>query len=458
MNNLKFVILLTILFICSTNAQSTFDAVRIRQNEIGFGARNLAMGGNGITSANDYSAIYWNPAGLASLKFNQFTTEFSHLHYANSATFGDNLSDMDNSFTRFRNIGLAVPLPTIRGSFVLAFGYNYVRDFDEYLFFSGFNQNSNGLEFELADENGIYDWYAFDRDVYQTEEISSEGGLHQWSFGGALAISPSVDLGVAFNIWRGKEEYSLLFTQEDSEDLYSVYPGDFDSYTLDQHLLSSYKAFSMKFGGMFKLNQITRLGLAVELPSTFTVTEEYSSSDVLVFDDGYTDPFEYEPGTWQYKVKTPYRFDAGIGFTLQNLQLHAGSTYQDWRQIRFEKPDSWSLDTDYQELLNENPAFRRDYRATLDYHAGAEILIPNSNVSLRGGYALRSSPLKDATSDMDKSIYSGGVGLQIGRNTILDVTYTYGTWQKLSEDIYTPGGTAEQITENRIFLGLRVIF
>ena len=36
---------------------------------------------------------------------------------------------------------------------VLALGYNYVRDFDDYLYFRGFNPMSNGLEFELADEN-----------------------------------------------------------------------------------------------------------------------------------------------------------------------------------------------------------------------------------------------------------------------------------------------------------------
>ena len=458
MENLKTSILIWIVFICSAYAQSTFDAVRIRHNEIGFGARTLAMGGSGVTAANDYSALYWNPAGLAALRYNQFTAEFSHLHFANAATFGNNLSDMDNSFTRFRNFGLAIPLPTTRGSMVLALGYNYVRDFDDYLYFRGFNPMSNGLEFELADENGAYNWYRFDRDVYQTEEITSEGGLHQWSFGGAISVSPAVDLGIAFNVWRGKDEYSLLFTQEDSENLYTVFPGDFESYTLTQNLISQYRAFSMKVGGMFKLNRVTRLGLGVELPATFTVTEDYSSSDVLVFDDGYTDPFDYEPGTWQYKVKTPYRFDAGIGFSLPNLQLHASSTYQDWRQLRFEKPDSWSLDTDYQELLNENPSFRRDYRATLNYHVGGEIMIPNSNFSLRGGYAYRPSPLKDSTPEMNKKTYSGGMGLHIGQNTIIDVTYTHGTWQRLSEDINTPGGTQEQITENRIFLGLRVHF
>lgn len=458
MTHLRIFIILTTVFICSAQTQTSFDAIRIRHNEIGFGARTLAMGGNGVASANDYSAIYWNPAGLASVHFNQISGEFSHLRFANSATFSDKLSDMENSLTRFRNFGMVVPFPTSRGSFVLAFGYNFIRDFDDYLFFNGFNENSNGLEFELPDDNGIYDWYAFDRNVYQTEEIRVEGGLHQWSFGGAIAISPSVDIGATVNFWRGKEEYTQQFFQEDTDNLYNVYPGDFESYTLNNHLLSQYKAFNMKFGGMFKLNNMTRLGLAVELPTTFTVTEDYSSSDILVFDDGYTDPYEYEPGTWQYKVKTPYRFDAGIGLTLPNLHLNASSTYQDWRQVRFQKPDQWSLDSDYQDLLDENFIIQKKYRPTLNYHLGGEISIPNSNLYLRGGYAFYPSPLEDATPDMDKKVYSGGVGLRIGHNTMLDVTYTHGLRQRQSEDIYTPGGTHEQITENRVFLSLRFNF
>lgn len=439
-------------------SQSAGEAIRLRQHEFGFGASTLAMGGNGVALANDYSTIYWNPAGLASLNENEVMVEFSHLRFNNQATFAGDLNDMNESFTRLRSLGLAVPLPTERGSLVLGFGYNFVKDFDDYLFFSGFNHRSNGLEFQLEDENGIADWYAFDKNVLQTEEVLTEGGLHQWSFSAGMALSPHFDVGAAANFWRGNDEYRLHFRQEDTRDFYHIFPGDFFSYSLNQELMTEYSAFNLKLGGMFTLNRYARLGMAVEFPTTFTVKESYAESDELVFDDGFTDAVDYEPGEWEYQVKTPFRFDAGLALRSGNLKLSGAATYQDWTQTRFQKPDQASLDQDYSELLAENQFLRQDYRETVNYHLGGELTLPTSKLALRGGYAYYPTPLKNAPSGMNRKYYSGGVGLNIGMNTRLDLTYVRGTWQRETEDSYTPGGTLEKVTENRIFVGFKYLF
>ncbi|MEJ2633933.1 MAG: outer membrane protein transport protein [Calditrichia bacterium] len=453
-----FIITILTCLIAAAWSQTTGDAVRIRQDELGLGARNLAMGGTGVVLTNDYSAIYWNPAGLSGLSQSQFMGEISHLRFSNQALFAGNQSDMGESYNHLRTLGLAIPLPTTRGSLVLAFGYNFVKDFDQYLYFTGINNLSNGLGFELDDGSGVSRFYNFDTNVSQTEEVADNGGLHQWSFGGAMALSPNFDLGVSMNFWQGKDEYSLNFRQLDDANVYNVFPADFDSYAVNQNLITNYSAFSLKLGGMFKMNQFTRLGLAMEFPTTFKVKENFSTSDELVFDDGYTDAIQDEPGIWEYKVRTPYRFDAGLGIQTERVSLAASATYQDWSQTRFEKPDEASLGEDYGSLLEENFLFAQNYRETINYHLGGELSLPGSNMFLRAGYAFFPTPLKDAPPELDKKYYSGGLGFRVGGNTYLDVTYLRGSWKRQSEDSYTPGGTLEDITENRFLAGIRYAF
>lgn len=458
MKNALIILWIIILSFSLVLSQSANEAIHIRQDEIGYGARTVAMGGNGVVSSTDYTAIYWNPAGLASLKKTQISTELSHLRFNNEASFAGNSYDMQSSFTRLRHFGIAIPMPTSRGSLVFALGYNFVKDFDDYLYFEGFNTRSNGIEFELEDENGNYQWYNFDRNIQQTEEMVTEGGLHQWSFGGAIALSPSFDVGATLNLWSGREDYQLNYEQIDSENLYNAFPADYYSYSIHHALISNYKAFSLKLGSMFRLNRATRLGLAIEFPTTFAVTEDYTSSDELVFDDGYVDALDYEPSTWEYQIKTPFRFDTGIGLDVGNIDLTAGITYQDWSQTRFQKPENMPYDTDYEDLLNENKSLQRDFRETVNYYLGGELTLPNSNLFLRAGYAYFPSPLKNASSEMDKQAYSTGLGFRLSYNTFLDLTYRRSSWSRESEDIYTPGGTLEKITENRIFLGVRYNF
>ncbi|MEE9571415.1 MAG: hypothetical protein V3W20_00025, partial [Candidatus Neomarinimicrobiota bacterium] len=71
--------------------QTAFDAIHITENEEGFGMRALAMGGAYTALANDYSGIYWNPAGLGSIDKTGIYAEFSHLQFFNDALYMGNL-------------------------------------------------------------------------------------------------------------------------------------------------------------------------------------------------------------------------------------------------------------------------------------------------------------------------------------------------------------------------------
>jgi hypothetical protein len=229
-------------------AQSPEEAVNLLENEDGVGARALGMGNAYNAVADDYTATYWNPAGLTQLNYSEISANLSNLRFENEALF-HNTTTLDNrSWAKFHSFGLAYKFPTTRGSFVLGFGFNRFKNYNDFLSFNGYNRNSNGLEFELEDESGAYQYYAFDRDVQQKETVSQDGSLNAWTLSGGMELSPTFSLGLAFNIYSGRSEYLLDFNQEDVDNIYNQFPGDFNYYELHQQILTDIYGWGLKVG------------------------------------------------------------------------------------------------------------------------------------------------------------------------------------------------------------------
>lgn len=459
MRILKQTVIIGVLSIltCILQAQSAYDAIHILDREIGFGTRALAMGGAYTGLANDYTAIYWNPAGLGAIQDYQFFTELSHMNFANNANFANNWTLNDQAYTRFRSLGVAIPFPTKRGSFVMALGYNRISDFDENLLFSGFSDQANGVGFTITDNNDETDYYLFEKDVHRFEQVSSEGGLHQWSLGGAVALSPNVTFGITASYIGGKEQYRFNFDQNDIENNYSKYPGDFDRYKINQYLQSKYNALSLKIGGLIRLSKGLKIGAVMTLPSSFDIEEVHTNDDELTFDDGYVDATE-ETGRWEYEVTTPFYFDGGFSFGNRFITLATSVRYRDWSQTRFDIRSSDLKDADHREFLGENDQIRLKYQSTMEYHLGGEINLEKLRTKLRAGYALFPSPLRDVNRNQDRQFLTGGVSFAIDKYVRFDITYLYGTWARETRDSYTPGGTKEDITVKKILIGFSYEF
>ena len=224
MKNKKITYLFFVLgIISSAPSQSAYDAIHLMDREIGFGTRPLSMGGAFTGLADDYTAIYWNPAGLGSISTPEIYTELSHLNFNNQATFLGNINSDNQSFTRFRSFGLAMPVSTTRGSLVWAIGYNRILDFDDNLIFNGSSGISNDIGFYLNEDTTFYLFDGVQNgEVYRHEQVQSEGGLRQISFGGALALSQKFTIGVMLGLLGGTEEYRLHFSLHGFPDRKSV--------------------------------------------------------------------------------------------------------------------------------------------------------------------------------------------------------------------------------------------
>ena len=64
-------------------AQTPQEAVYFLHDESGVGIKAQSMGNAFVGLANDYSAIYWNPAGLTQLESSEIDGSLYHLKYNN---------------------------------------------------------------------------------------------------------------------------------------------------------------------------------------------------------------------------------------------------------------------------------------------------------------------------------------------------------------------------------------
>ncbi|MCK4893038.1 MAG: hypothetical protein KAT07_03675, partial [Calditrichia bacterium] len=210
-------IICLLLFSQFTIAQGPDDAIRILDNQIGFGARALGMGGAYTAVAEDYSAIYWNPAGLAQIRKMEFWMGFSHLYKSNDIDFNGSKTQSSTSATKFNSFGLVFPVPTYQGSLVFALGYQKIKDFEYSNEYQGVSDTGTAwLSFDGVDINNPEDIYDFwGEDVVKTGLTTDDGSLEQWSLGGAIDISQNISLGMALNYWKGTSEYLVEFNQYD---------------------------------------------------------------------------------------------------------------------------------------------------------------------------------------------------------------------------------------------------
>lgn len=450
---IKYLTILVLLAPVLT-AQTPQEAVYMLYDEVGVGIKAQSMGNAFVGVADDYSAIYWNPAGLSQLDASEIDGSVYHLKFNNKATYSGFTILDDRTFTQLQSLGLAYKFPTNRGNFVLALGYNRFKNFDEFLYFTGFSSDSVDMGFDLEDDNGDISYYPFAKNVQRTEEIQQDGNLSAWSIGGGLQLSPNFSLGVTLDFFSGKSQYMLDFFQDDIDNNYNQYPANYDSYELHDIILSDFSGWGVKVGSLLHLTNALKVGLTVDFPRSLIVYETYSSTDVVYFDDGYESEADLGSGEWEYVIKYPFKFSGGAALDLGPFTFAGSFEYRDWTQVEFDIPEGRGLSDDYNSLIEDNRAFPTSFRATFGYSAGGEFRLPGSNIMLRGGYRVLPSPLLFADQTLDRKYISAGLGYSVDKNTIFNFSYTKGNWTKFSVDAFTPSGTFESVKSERFLAGI----
>ena len=438
-------------------AQSASEAFHIVDQEIGYGARSLSMGGAFSAIGDGSSGMYWNPAGLADVKNGQVYLESYSLFYRNNTSFLGNSFANPFNVSRVNGLGILYPVATVRGSLVFGIGFNRIHHYDDLMSFSGYSNYNNGMEFPINTDGQLL-YYGFNKDVERYEKIMSNGARDLLTISFGIALSPNLAGGISVSKMKGLENYDFEFLQKDIADNYQQFPADFQSYEVFQSLKTKTEAWKLR-GGVKYIYSPFQFGFSIALPYNVNVVENHGTQERLIFDNAdYSDTLEF--GYYDYKVQMPATMDLGIAFVTDlNLSFSIAYRLQDWSKMQFNLMDFSAQSEDYTIMSVENDLIEQEYRLVSQLRVGVEGLIPFSKtfgITVRSGMAfIPSAQQNDAT---EKQIASFGLGLPIQRRIIFDIAFIHSSRKKISNDSYVPSDVIEEIRKSEIICNVSYLF
>jgi long-subunit fatty acid transport protein len=448
--------MLLIIGLQAVQAQYAEDALRFSQFGSTVGARSQAIGNTNVGIADDFSALFGNPAGLSQQKSYEFSVGLSRLGYGNDVTFFGNKTTDNNSAINLNNLGIVYPIATVRGGLTFAFGFGRVANYTSVASFDGFNSSSSIVQsFDLVNNDLPYKLYLTDTlrnsiltgNVQQTGKILESGGLNHWSFGGGIDIAPNLSFGISLNFVSGSYSYDREFTEVDTRNVYSIFPDNFHDWTYTSTIKSDLTGFNALFGLLYRKPGKFQIGGTVRIPTTYDISETFTDDGLSKFDDGFTASFALPAGETKYKVVTPLVLSGGISVQPLDWLLLAGDAeYTDWTEMEF--------DSNNPDLIQENRNIKKWMRNTWNLRGGTEVSIWEIGLKVRAGIEWKPSPWKNDPSSYDQWAYTVGLGLVIDESSSINASYALGSW-KTFRDNYSWGNTpasrtSETVTTNTI--------
>lgn len=401
-----------VLFLGFFSRQAGADEAIQLAESFGIGARAMGMGGAAIAVSEDFSALYWNPAGLAQVRRIEISGGLSHQRYISETVyFGSQAKDRESN-TRLNAIGVVFPVPAYRGSMVFALGAGRVENFDAFFVQEGYSQQD--------------DWWEENREI-------QSGGLFAWSLGGAVDVSPTLSLGAAINLLDGDYNYDWNALFADTRDVWEEWPNDYDTTYIHDTNEADFDGLNLKVGGLLRLSRFVRAGMTITSPVTYNISGEATEETQDVYDDGdadrYVDTFFFEN-----EISTPWEFAFGMAWSVPTFMVAADLRYADWSQMKF---NSEPLD---------------DYGETLSLNVGGEYILPMRGAKIRAGYSSEPMAFTAPKIVEDRRFYTLGAGFLVGQVMTLDLAWVRGNWE------ISQGSLTQKDQVTRMFLTMAYRF
>ncbi len=396
-----------ILFVPFSSAQVEEMAIG---NTFGVGARTMGMGGASLALADDFTALYWNPAGMAQIQKFEFFSSFSHNRAsANTYFTGDDTTRTSRSQMRPNAIGFVYPLMAKQGGLAIGFGYNRPQNFDYQTAITGIDPSSE------TDFSGL-----------SVDEIdANSGGIGIWSFGASVYVGKRVLVGGSLDFWSGNSLNQLDTTATDIVNI----DGELSRFRYDDEVDREYSGVGGRIGILAHLTDNINFGLTLVAPTELGVDELWYQSTVEVYDDG-EEWSDSASGSQIYDIERPFEVGAGVAVKLLDKRLILAGDVQltDWTQTRYDPAPAENISDDN---------FEKYYATTFQVRIGAEYQIPVVDTHLRVGYFRDTVPFTDAEIENARDFLTVGVGKIFEDAIKFDVGYMLGTSQRSRNELTT---------------------
>jgi long-subunit fatty acid transport protein len=404
---------LTALFITfgySISAAQISQALEVyepaTENSFPVGGRASGMGGAQIGAGDDGSVLYYNPALLTRIRSTEISGTLTQQRFSNKTSiYGINTPEARLNNTTLGSLWAVFPVPVEQGGLSLGIAVNRMKSFDRI-----FRYSSSNNWFDNPNLNG----YGGGED--------ETGSIWDWSFGGAIEVSPKSSVGLSLDIFDGHDDYSAFFD--------STYSGG--SYHYRHDINDSYTGISGKLGATYAATNWLNLGAVIRFPTSLSIDQSSSTSD----------GGNISNGEFSYRYTLPFSFGLGSEFNIRDLTLAADISYLDFTQLSYQKG--------FEDLSAADRLVRQYYRDVLSYHLGAEYLIRPAGVSLRAGYFSEPIPFKGYPVVRDPKFYTVGAGIVIENSANFDLAFVGGSWKRQDPSI----GSTEEYNAQRFLATL----
>ena len=374
----------------------------------GLGARMVAMGGAFVGLADDFSAVMWNPAGLAQLEATTFGLSGDIIIPKGTYQFGLLGIDTETESKMY---------PAGMVGFFTPVGDNIVAGISVYTP-SGLGATWNGAD--LAFLSGV------------SPLLGGTGNPTTiWkSFIGQVSISPAVAvkindtffLGVALNVNYG------IFDIERTAGSAQVAPTvflDLGQYTEDSHGWG----IGGTIGALVKPIEEVSIGVTFRTPIKVKFEGDASIENF---------PLIGAPGesTFSREVISPMWLGIGVAFhPTENITITADGHYTNWGKL--DVVETEFTDEIWQGVLADEADLELLWEDKWQFRFGVEYWV-NDTFAVRAGYYNDPTPSPDTTLNVlipgfDFNAITGGVGIVMNNISIdLSAEYLFGTERNIT--------------------------